>query len=100
MAYHYHFEWEPAKAVANHRKHGVRFDQAATVFRDPLAVSVYDQDHSQAEDRWISLARAGNDQLLVVIHTFEELDEQTARVRLISAREATRQERQQYERQQ
>lgn len=44
MAFHYYFEWDPNKAVSNHRKHGIGFEQATTVFTDPLAVSIYDED--------------------------------------------------------
>ena len=94
----YRFAWDQPKANANRRKHGVSFELAATVFRDPLALSRYDEEHSEAEERWLTLGQVENGQLLVVCHTFEELSAQEARVRLISAREATAHERQQYER--
>lgn len=51
----YHFEWDPAKARSNLRKHGVSFEQAATVFRDPRALSLYDRQHSATEERWMTL---------------------------------------------
>jgi uncharacterized DUF497 family protein len=93
----YRFAWDPPKATANRRKHGVSFEQAATVFRDPLALSRYDEEHSESEERWLTLGQDENRLLLVVVHTFEELSAQEARVRILSAREATAQERQQYE---
>ena len=91
------FAWDPAKAAANRRKHGVSFEQATGVFRDPLALSRYDEDHGEGEERWVTLGVNETGSLLVVSHTFEELSEQEARVRLISAREATAHERRQYE---
>lgn len=51
----YRFAWDPAKAAANRRKHGVSFEQAAAVFRDPLALSRYDEGHSEGEERWLTL---------------------------------------------
>lgn len=93
----YRFAWDIAKASANRRKHGVSFELAATVFRDPLALSRYDDEHSEGEERWLTLGEVENGQLLVVSHTFEEISAQEARVRIISAREATAHEREQYE---
>ncbi|MDE2180833.1 MAG: BrnT family toxin, partial [candidate division NC10 bacterium] len=49
------FEWDPTKAMGNLRKHGVAFREAATVFRDPLSITVYDPDHSEEEDRYITV---------------------------------------------
>jgi len=92
------FEWDPQKAAENTAKHQVAFELAATVFRDPLHVAVYDDEHSDAEDRWVTLGRAENGKLLVVAHTFEEtVGGDSAKIRVISAREATRRERQDYE---
>lgn len=73
------------------------FELAATVLRDPLALSRYDVEHSEVEERWITLGLAETGQLLVVVHTVEEISEQEARVRIISARFATAHERRQYE---
>ena len=98
MSYQYHFTWDPAKAIANRDKHGISFEQAATLFQDPLAVSIYDgEQSSDNEERWITLGQAVNGTLLVVVHTFEETGDDTAEIRMISAREATRNERRQYE---
>jgi uncharacterized DUF497 family protein len=92
----YAFEWDPEKARENAVKHAVGFELAATVFRDPLHLAVYDEDHSESEERWMTLGQAENGNLLVVVHTFEESNE-GAKVRIISAREATKRERQDYE---
>lgn len=93
----YAFEWDPAKAEENTAKHGVAFELAASVFRDPLTLTVYDDEHSEAEERWVTLGRAENGRLVVVVHTFEETGLTSANVRIISAREATRRERENYE---
>lgn len=74
------------------------FAQAATVILDPLALTVFDEAHSETEERWFTLGKIDDGRLLAVAHTYQTLDEaNTARIRLISAREATRWERQQYE---
>ena len=92
----YNFEWNPEKAGKNRQKHGVSFEQAATVFRDPRALSVYDVDHSGTEDRWITLGLSDTGRLLVVHHTFEVIDKSTVRIRIFSSRKATKHELQQY----
>ncbi len=93
----YHFDWDPVKAKSNLASHKVSFQLAATVFRDPLALSLYDEEHSGEEERWATLGQAENGQHLVVIHTYEETGASEARIRIISAREATRRERKDYE---
>ena len=97
MPFAYTFEWDPNKAVANRRKHGVGFEQAATVFKDALAVSIYDEDHSETEERWVTLGRAENEQLLVVVHSYVETGPSEAMIRIISARPSTKHEQGQYE---
>lgn len=92
----FEFEWNPAKAASNFRKHGVSFEIAATVFRDPFLRSVRDEVHSEYEERWITMGRARNDRLLVVSHTSVETAGRGISVRLISARVATPRERRQY----
>ena len=89
--------WDDAKAQSNFFKHGVSFAQAATVILDPLALTVFDAEHSEAEERWFTLGQTSEGHLLAVAHTYQMLDVNITRVRLISAREATRLERQQYE---
>ncbi len=93
----YEFEWDDVKAEANASKHSVEFMEAMTVFVDPLAMTRYDDGHSEDEERWVSLGRSRNDRLLLVVHTFASTGPNTALVRLISARLATRREREQYE---
>ena len=92
----YNFEWDPAKAGENLRKHNITFERASQVFLDPLAISIYDDEHSGDEDRWVTLGKDQGEALLVVIHTFRELDLDNCSIRLISARRATRSEARQY----
>ena len=92
----YVFEWDPDKAHGNQRRHGIRFDQAATVFHDPHALSIFDDDHSHTEDRWVTLGLDQAGRLLTIIHTFQTLEPMVCRIRLISARKATRREQQHY----
>ncbi len=89
--------WDDIKAQSNVLKHGVTFAQAATVMFDPLALTVFDAAHSETEERWFTLGQTSEGRLLAVAHTYQMLDADTARIRLISARDATRRERQQYE---
>ena len=86
------FEWDENKARANVTKHGVSFEEASTVFADALSFTVPDPAHSQAEDRFIILGRSHRERLLVVVHT-----ERGDKIRLISARRASRAERKQHE---
>ena len=97
MSATYEFDWDAAKAEANARKHSVTFESAMTVFRDPLALTVYDEEHSDQEERWVTVGRAENGVTLLVIHTFTLTTPSNALIRIISTREATNQERQQYE---
>ena len=91
------FEWDPAKAASNARKHGVNFDDAVTVFQDRLMRSLPDEEHSDLEQRWITLGEARNGRLLVVAHTYREGGDGSDTVRIISARPATPSERRNYE---
>jgi uncharacterized protein len=86
------FEWNPEKALSNFTKHNVRFETAASIFRDPLALSIFDDEHSDLEDRWITIGTAQNSQLLVVVHTFNLINNDDAVIRIISARKATKKE--------
>ena len=86
------FRWNPSKAVSNAEKHGVSFEEAVTVFGDPLAATILDPDHSVGECRFLTRGLSRAQRLLVVSHT-----ERASEVRLISARLATRQERRNYE---
>ena len=91
------FEWDAVKAASNVIKHGVGFELAASVMFDALALTVFDEAHSQYEERWFTLGVSSNGQLLAVSHTFVTTGAATATIRLISARQATRLERKQYE---
>jgi uncharacterized protein len=93
----YEFDWDDNKAAINLGKHGVDFREAMTVMLDPLAMTFFDNEHSQDEDRWVSVGRSSEGALLLVVHTFVGTGPSTALVRIISARPATRHERQQYE---
>ena len=93
----YNFEWDPNKASSNRVKHGVSFDEAATIFRDARMLSILDGDHSQQEERWISVGLSEMGRLLVVCHTFREETSETSVIRIFSTRKATKQERLHYE---
>jgi Uncharacterized protein conserved in bacteria len=86
------FEWNPDKATGNLEKHGVSFQEAVTVFNDPLSVTFPDPNHSIGESRYIIIGISRFGQLLIVAHT-----DRLERVRIISARKATRQEQRFYE---
>jgi uncharacterized protein len=86
------FEWDAAKAESNAEKHGVAFEDAATVFMDGSAKTYYDQDHSDAEDRYLSIGFARSGRLLAVWFT-----ERGGRLRLIGARRATPLEHKRYD---
>jgi uncharacterized protein len=86
------FEWDADKARSNLQKHGVSFGEAATVFGDPLSLTIPDPLHSSGEDRFIILGASTAVRLLVVVHT-----QRDSRIRIISARAATRRERIDYE---
>jgi uncharacterized DUF497 family protein len=86
------FEWDPAKAELNLKEHGISFDEATTVFRDTLSITISDPDHSDSEDRFIDIGVSYRMQLLVVSYT-----ERKDKIRIISARRATRAERKNYE---
>ncbi|MDQ2776189.1 MAG: BrnT family toxin [Acidobacteriota bacterium] len=93
----FEFEWDDVKAVANARKHGVSFDNARTVFKDPLLLTVADLDHSENEERWFSVGRADNGSVLSVAYLWFEAEPSITKIRVISARKATRTEMRQYE---
>jgi uncharacterized protein len=89
--------WDPVKAQSNITKHGVTFVQASTVLQDALALTVFDAAHSEFEERWFTLGMSADGKLLAVSHTYQHTGPVQAKARIISAREATRRERQQYE---
>lgn len=92
MTINYNFEWDPIKARINQDNHGVAFDEAATVFKDSNAVSIFDPDHSETEERWITLGISKKGRLVIVNHTFIENSKDTVTIRIISSRKATKKE--------
>lgn len=98
-AFRYEFDWDPVKAQVNFSKHGVDFERAATVFGDPLAVTIPDEEHTTTETRWITLGKDAQGHYVLVVHTFEWLTEDRGRVRLISARMPSKAEIRDYEEQ-
>ena len=86
------FTWNEDKAAGNHKKHGIAFEEAATVFNDPYFIDFFDPDHSDDEDRFIIIGMSNRQRLLIVSYT-----ERLNGIRVISARETTRQERTIYE---
>ncbi|HIJ81601.1 MAG TPA: BrnT family toxin [Desulfuromonadales bacterium] len=86
------FEWDEQKAAGNLKKHGVSFQEAKTVFGDPLSITVADPEHSDSEDRFIDIGLTENGRLLVVAYT-----ERGTKIRIISARLALPVERTIYE---
>lgn len=86
------FEWDPRKAKKNFKKHKVSFAEAATVLHDPLGITVFDPEHSEEEERFISMGMAKSSRVLMVAHTDRE-----NRIRIISARKLDRMERKAYE---
>ena len=87
------FEWDRLKDEENRTKHGVSFEEASTVFADPLAATIPDPDHSQTEMRFLTMGLSSTGRLVVVSHT----EEDGALFRIISAREAISHERKAYE---
>jgi len=86
------FEWDPEKAKRNYKKHKVSFEEAVTVFYDPLSATFDDPDHSVGERRFITVGFSSHDRLLVISHS-----ERGEAVRIISARRATPRERKRHE---
>jgi uncharacterized DUF497 family protein len=86
------FEWDPAKAAENLRKHGISFEEASSIFFDDLAATGDDPEHALSEQRFVTFGLSSAGRLLVVSHT-----DRKDRIRLISARQATRAERKLYE---
>ncbi len=92
----YYFDWDPNKAKANRKKHEIGFEHASTIFLDPKMITVFDTEHSEHEDRWATIGIDKNGSLLVVVHTFQQVDANSSRIRMISARKATKNEMKQY----
>jgi hypothetical protein len=89
------FEWDPAKEKLNLAKHRVSFTVACHVFSDSFQLNLFDTDHSDEEDRWVTIGSVPTEKILVVVHTLRVSGDETS-VRLISARKATKKERDTY----
>ena len=89
------FEWDENKNQKNFFKHGVSFEDAALIFTDKNSLSIYDEDNSENEERWITMGAHPNRNIYVVIHTYRKLNNNEY-VRIISARKATKNEIKQY----
>ena len=88
----YNFIWDKKKANLNLFKHKISFERAATIFRDPNSLSIFDDDHSSFEDRSITLGIDFVGVLLVVCHTFNQIDNDNVNIRIISSRKANKKE--------
>jgi len=88
----YDYEWDAHKAASNLNKHGVTFEQAASVFLDALTLTVFDVAHSEHEERWFTLGHTTGGVLLAVAHTYYATSSSNICIRIISARPATKQE--------
>jgi uncharacterized protein len=86
------FEWDKRKAISNIKKHGVPFEEASTVFGDPLSLTIKDPKHSNKEDRYVTIGLSAKFRIIVVIHT-----DRGDNIRIISARLATKGEQNNYE---
>ncbi|MFM5889319.1 MAG: BrnT family toxin [Dolichospermum sp.] len=86
------FEWHEEKAQENLKKHGISFEEAKTVFNDPLSITIADSQHSDDEERYIDIGLSSKGQLLIVVYT-----ERQSNIRIISSRKATNAERKIYE---
>jgi hypothetical protein len=86
------FEWDENKAKRNYRQRGVRFEEAISIFSDPLAITIYDPAHSTTEERFVDIGYSNQGRVLVVVYT-----ERKGNIRLISVREATKIEKRDYE---
>ncbi len=91
------FEWDANKASENLRKHKVSFEEARTIFNDPLMVIYPDDEHSENEERMIGIGISSVDRLLLVVHVERQETEEFLLIRLISCRKATHLERKAYE---
>ena len=88
------FTWDPEKDKLNRRKHRVSFEEACYIFADPFILTIYDVDHSEDEERWVSIGKVVECNIYVVVHTHHVFDEEY--VRIISARRASAEEKRTY----
>ena len=91
------FEWDAKKARINVDKHKVSFDEARTVFHDPLLLTFPDEFHSETEERFISIGLSDRERILLVVHTEQDEKDDQIIIRIISCRKATKSEQKTYE---
>ena len=89
------FEWDKLKNQINIKKHGISFEEASFVFADTDAISMFDEYHSDFEDRWITIGKIKNNNIIVVVHT-ERIKGDIEFIRIISTRKATKYEEREY----
>jgi uncharacterized DUF497 family protein len=89
------FTWDPEKESENRRKHKIAFAEACTIFADKYALTIFDEEHSSDEERWITIGQMINANILVVVHTYRDMNNEEY-IRIISARKATRTESKTY----
>jgi uncharacterized DUF497 family protein len=92
------FLWDPAKAIINFEKHEVSFEEAATVFADPDALDWKDEKHSEEETRFKRLGKSVLNKIVLVVYTYRRTEDEKEAIRIISARQANRKEREAYSR--
>jgi len=90
------FTWDPAKAIANFEKHGVSFEEGATLFDDPDALDWKDKNHSLSEPRFKRIGTSLSERVLLVVYTIRRIDHGKETIRIISARKTSRKERKAY----
>lgn len=90
------FSWDAGKALKNHKKHGVSFEEAATIFADPDALDWEDLEHLAEEQRWKRLGFSASGRVLLVVYTLRRFGHGTETIRIISARQASQKEREAY----
>ena len=88
----YNFEWDPTKAKKNLSKHKISFEDATSIFKDKNSISLFDESHSEDEERWATIGLDVKTRTLVVIHTYISVNKDTYNIRIISARKATKNE--------
>lgn len=89
-----HFEWDEEKNLLNHRKHGIWFEEAQTVFTDDLGRVFVDEEHSHDEERFVLIGMSSGSRILIVVHCYRQED---SVIRIISARKPSKKERKTYE---
>lgn len=94
----YIFEWDDVKYESNLLKHGIKFEEARSVFKDIFRITRYDEEHSDEEERLLTLGYSSSSRIMLVVHTEREIEGNNPVVRIISCRRATAAERRDYER--